>query len=91
MTEPEIEAVGAESEDPPLRAFIVSDGDCMVFDADLLDPENEDGEPDANGLRPVLAVQFRDGGLWWLSSRDRKWHSAEAVDPAKRAKLSPVK
>ena len=44
-----------EVEDEGQRAFIVGDSDCMVFDADLLDPENEDGEPDANGLRPVLA------------------------------------
>ena len=58
---------------------------CMVFDADLLDPKR-DGEPDANRLRPVLAVQFRDGALWWLSGRDRKWHNAEA-ETGKRVKL----
>ena len=86
MTEPDNEV---EVEDEGQRAFIVGDGDCMVFDADLLDPENEDGEPDANGLRPVLAVQFRDGALWWLSGRDRKWHNAEA-EQGKRIKLKGV-
>lgn len=77
-TDPQIEEED-EADEP--RPFLLSDGDCAVFDADLLDPVNEcDG---------VIAVQFKDGALWWLSGRDRKWHNAESEGRSER-KLRPV-
>lgn len=46
-----------EAEDE--RPFLLGDGDCMVFDAEYLDPEIE--------TVGVIAVQFSlDRGLWVL-------------------------
>lgn len=45
------------------------DGECWVYDPDLLDPATE--------YEGVLAVQFRDGALWWLSGETRKWVNVE--------------
>lgn len=47
----------------------LGDGECWVFDPDLLDPANE--------YEGVLAVQFKDGALWWLSGVARKWINVE--------------
>lgn len=74
----------AEAETP----FLLSDGECMVFDAEYLDVEVE-----AVG---VLAVQFTaDRGLWALiGSHDdagaysQGWVEAGRKIPA--AKLRPV-
>lgn len=49
-----------EAEDE--RPFVLSDGDCMVFDTEYLDTETESVG--------VLAVQFSvDRGLWALIGR----------------------
>jgi hypothetical protein len=55
-------------------SILLADGDCWIADPDLLDPAIEwDG---------VLAIQFKDGGLWWLSAKTRKWANVE--EPAKK-------
>ena len=52
-------------------SICLADGDCWIADPDYLDPACEwDG---------VLAVQFKDGGLWWLSAKTRKWANVEDV------------
>jgi len=45
------------------------DGECWIFDPDFLDPATE--------YEGVLAVQFRDGALWWLDGLSRKWINVE--------------
>jgi hypothetical protein len=53
MTDPE------DNEEAEARPFLLSDGDCMVFDADYLDPEQQ--------VEGVIAVQWgADRGLWYL-------------------------
>lgn len=74
MSEPEDEIEEVEFSPSPL---ILGDGDCCIPDMDLLDPVNE--------YEGVLAVQFYDGQLFWLSGRDRKWHPAGSFPDAKPA------
>lgn len=82
MTDPDNPEVELEES----RPFLLSDGDCMVFDADFLDPAGE-----AEG---VLAVQFRDGALWYLFGHyegTRYVQDWVVVAPERKAgKLRPV-
>jgi hypothetical protein len=71
------------------RPFLLSDGECMVFDAEYLDPETESVG--------VLAVQFSlDRGLWVLMGRggdgEPYTQSWEAIGTESRAgkRLRPV-
>lgn len=75
--EPEGEEV--ESVEP----LYLSDGECWISDPEFL-------AHDA-GVQGVIAVQFRDGALWYLDGESRKWLNAEAQDSARpKTKLRPV-
>ena len=66
---------------PPLD-ITLTDGTCWVSDPDLLHHEES-----AEG---VLAVQYRDGQLFYLDGLTRKWVSAEGDSKTKRAGLRTV-
>lgn len=48
----------------------LGDGECWVSDPDALDPSAECGAG-------VIAVQFREGALWYMTAQDHKWVNAE--------------
>lgn len=56
----------------------LADGQCWVSDPDALDP--------ASGVPGVIAIQFRDGGLYYMDGETRRWHNAEAAEPGKPAR-----
>lgn len=55
---------------------------AYVQDPDALDPEAEIGSG-------VIAVQYRAGTLWYMTSRDRKWVNVEATP--KHGKVASIK
>lgn len=63
------------------RALYLHDGECWVGDPDYLAHDS--------GVQGVIAVQFRDGALWFLDGESRKWLNAEA-DGKPARKLRPV-
>jgi len=68
MTDETDEEGGIEFQASATDLFL-HDGQCWLCDPDYLDPSNEyDG---------VLAVQYRDGAIYWLSGVDRKWRNVE--------------
>ena len=74
--EPE-EEVGAEAE------IYLADGQCWIADPEYLAHDS--------GVGGVIAIQFRDGGLWYLDGETRKWLNVEASEQGKPArKLRPV-
>lgn len=72
-----------ESEVESVEPLYLHDGECWIFDPDVLAHDS--------GVQGVIAVQFRDGALWFLDGETRRWLNAEAPDAAKpKAKLRPV-
>ena len=54
----------------------LADGECWIIDPECLDPGTES--------EGVIAVQYREGGLYYMTGRLRKWTNAEAQAKAKR-------
>lgn len=83
MTDPDNEADEVEFEADEPRPCILGDGDCVIADLDALDDD-----PESEG---VLAAQFIDGGLFYLSARTREWVNADVSKRTKKPGLSRVK
>jgi len=60
----------------------LGDGECWISDPDALDPAAECGAG-------VIAVQFREGALWYMTAQDHKWVNAE--HKASPRKLAAIK
>lgn len=65
-----------EEELVELNEVYLADGQCWVLDPDAMHPEGE----------TVIAMQFRDGGLYVMGAETRRWVSAEAPEPGKAAR-----
>ena len=75
--EAEEEEVGGE------LPLYLHDGECWIADPEYLAHDS--------GVQGVIAVQFRDGALWYLDGESRKWLNAEATDAGRpKTKLRPV-
>ena len=71
------EEFGSEAE------IYLGDGQCWIADPEYLAHDS--------GVEGVIAVQFRDGGLWYLDGETRRWLNVEASESGKPArKLRPV-
>lgn len=75
---PEGEELEEEGEFVEVNELYLADGQCWVIEADALMPDSEYGG--------VIAVQFRDGGLYFMTGEDRRWVNAEAPEPGKPAR-----
>lgn len=71
-----------EEEFVPPREVTLHDGECWVADPDYLER--------ASGIQGVIAIQFRDGALWYLDGETRKWLNVECEDSKPRPRLRPV-
>lgn len=60
----------------------LGDGECWIFDPDFLHHDAE--------FEGVLAVQFKDGGLYYLDGMSRKWVNVEGA-AAKTGKPSGIR
>ncbi len=72
---------GEESEEGEfveVNEVYLADGQCWVLEADALLPGS-----DYSG---VIAMQYRDGGLYYMTGEERRWVSAEAPEPGKAAR-----
>src|SRR5690606_1428588 len=78
MTDEADETEEVDSVEP----LYLSDGECWISDPEFL-------AHDA-GVQGVIAVQFRDGALWYLDGESRKWMNAEADSGRPKTKLRPV-
>ena len=58
------------------------DGECWIFDPDFLHHDAE--------FEGVLALQFKDGGLYYLDGMSRKWVNVEGAS-AKTGKPSGIR
>ena len=77
--DPELEdEVGEDEELEPVNEVYLADGQAWVIDPDALMPGSEYGG--------VIAIQFRDGGLYYMTAEDRRWTNAEAQEPGKPAR-----
>jgi hypothetical protein len=65
------------SEEP----LYLHDGECWVADPEYLAHDS--------GVQGVIAIQFRDGGLWYLDGETSKWLNVEADNKPQRT-LRPV-
>jgi len=74
----DLESEEIESEVP----LYLHDGECWVSDPEYLAHDS--------GVQGVIAIQFRDGALWYLDGETRKWMNAEADTTTKRATLSRI-
>jgi hypothetical protein len=61
--------------------FTLGDGECWISTPDALDPDMECGAG-------VIAVQYRDGGLYYMTAEARKWVNAET--PAKKSAVRSI-
>ena len=58
----------------------LDEGTCWVADPDYLARDS--------GVGGVIALQYKDGALWFLDGETRKWLNAEASDkPAAKSNL----
>ena len=81
MTDEAAETEGEEVEQA--EPLYLTDGECWIADPEFL-------AQDA-GVQGVIAVQFREGGLWYLDGESRKWLNAESPETARpKTKLRPV-
>ena len=64
-----------ETEVEAVEPLYLSDGECWIGDPDYLAHDSE--------VQGVIAVQFRDGALWFLDGESRKWLNAEAPEAGK--------
>lgn len=76
----ELGEIGVELESQELH---LADGECWVIDPECLDPSTES--------EGVIAVQYRDGGLYYMTALARKWVNAEAPSKGKRSDLRTIK
>ena len=58
----------------------LQDGECWVCDPEYLAHDS--------GVQGVIAIQFRDGALWYLDGETRKWMNAEADTKPARGSAS---
>lgn len=75
-----------DTEEPEVESvepLYLQDGECWVGDPDFLAHDS--------GVDGVIAVQFKDGALWFLDGESRKWLNAEAPEASKpKTRLRPV-
>lgn len=76
----ELGEVGVELESQELH---LADGECWVIDPECLDPAIES--------EGVIAVQYRESGLYYMTAQARKWVSAEVPPKGKRSGLSTIR
>lgn len=76
----ELGEIGVELESQELH---LADGECWVIDPECLDPATES--------EGVIAVQYRDGGLYYMTGQTHKWVNAEAQARGKRSDLRTIK
>lgn len=56
------------------------DGECWVSDPEYIAHDS--------GVQGVIAIQFRDGALWYLDGETRKWLNAESDTKPSRGSAS---
>lgn len=66
-----------------VEPLYLSDGECWISDPEFLAHDS--------GVQGVIAVQFRDGALWFLDGETRRWMNAEAPEAGRpERRLRPV-
>lgn len=79
----EPEETEGEEEFEAESGVYLDDGTCWVRDPDYLAHDSD--------VQGVIAMQFRDGALWFLDGVSRKWCNAEAQEQkTKPTKLRTV-
>lgn len=81
--EPDDDELGEIAVELESQELHLADGECWIIDPECLDPDTES--------EGVIAVQYREGGLYYMTGQAHKWMNAETQTKGKRGDVRAIK